>query len=107
MAGRDYEYFKKKLKDVFGENKCELLSNPSIGATQYFTCTKNGINRKVFGIWISGENDTAIYHEATHCAWDMLTQRGVAVTYENHETLTYLADYIADTIKKQIPKRKR
>lgn len=49
-----------------------------------------------------------IAHEAIHAAFEILEKVGVKVKYSNHESLTYLAGWIADWVEKKLrPKKKQ
>lgn len=39
-------------------------------------------------------------HECLHCAWHILNDVGVTVTWDNHESLAYLAGWLADEVHK-------
>ena len=105
MVGKETEYLKKRLESAWGKNATDLFNHGlAEGATQYFTCTKGKSTLQVFAIRLIRTDDITIHHEAVHCAWDILDQRGVGVEHKNHEALTYLADYIAKIIKKQLHK---
>ena len=101
IAGKDDKFLKEKLKKRVGDNTSSLFDiERQAGSTQAFNCTKNGITRRVFAIrLVDTSNDIAMTHEAIHCAWDILNDRGVIIDYNNHEALTYLVDYLVRIMK--------
>lgn len=45
-------------------------------------------------------SDNALAHEAVHCAWSVLENAGVKVSYDNDEPLAYLVDRIVERVQK-------
>lgn len=46
-----------------------------------------------------------ISHEAIHLAFEILSDRGIEVCYDNQEPLTYLVDHICEKIEEHIPNK--
>ena len=51
-------------------------------------------------VYIREPSPSLVMHEAIHSAWDVLNHVGIRVDHDNHEALTYLAEYIfTETLK--------
>lgn len=58
-------------------------------------------HEKWFGVFLPRDAEPdVVAHEACHAAWDILDSRGVIVTHDNHEVLTYLIAYLVREIGK-------
>lgn len=82
------------LKNTLGLTEQQIKWNwPGKGVGARWT---HSDDKSISMIWISpGCHSllTAIPHEAIHLAMDVLTRRGVPISEENSEALTYLVEY--------------
>lgn len=58
--------------------------------------------RRFYSIFIDKSQYSVgvLAHECVHCAWDILNDRGVELSADNHEALTYLVGWLSEEINK-------
>ncbi len=47
-------------------------------------------------------NEFVLAHECIHASWYILDNRGIELDWDNHESLTYLVEYLMKLIKKEV-----
>jgi hypothetical protein len=90
---QDTAYWGKFSYTESGHPDCETMPYIAIITKSDGSMTKSEWAR---------EMQVSIAHECTHAAFYILNERGVYVTMENHEALTYLASYIHKAINREL-----
>jgi hypothetical protein len=85
-------YLKEKHK---GLDVSEYVSTQG----NHFKVVDNNVRKSYdYLVIYEGCDDTTIYHESLHIAWEILNERLIKVDYDNQEVLAYLTDYISTEV---------
>jgi hypothetical protein len=88
--------FEAKVKQVFKQSSPLIDMEDIGGEATYRSATVLG--REIHLIWFKTYTMGNVAHECLHCAWDVLTSRGVPCEENNDEVFAYLTGFLVDAV---------
>lgn len=87
----------KYLKDTY-----KLEYSAFQGAAGLASVYESDDGSRFYSVYVDKEDYSVgvLSHECVHCAWDILNDRGIELSADNHESLTYLVGWLAEEINK-------